>query len=216
MNEKIKLLLADDHHILLDGLRALIANQADMTVLGSYENGRLLLEAVPEFEQVDVVLADISMPEMNGHQLTLKIKETYPDIAVIILSMHDDGTHIMDMVEAGVSGYVLKNANDGDLLEAIRMVHGGGMYFSPEVSAQIAALVHHRQQQRDAPPEVTLTSRELDVLRLVGDELTNAEIGDKLFISERTVETHRKNMLRKTGSKSIVGLIKHALEAGWI
>lgn len=209
--DKIKIVVADDHHILLDGLRALLQKQKDVEVAALYDNGLDLYNAL-DTTQPRVALVDISMPGLSGHELTLKIKATHPSINVIALSMYDDAGHIMDMIEAGVSGYLLKNVNDKELLEAIRTVANGKMYFSSEVSEKITALVVRRQQKQEQPEEARLTEREIEVLKLVAEELSNAQIAERLFISERTVETHRKNMLRKTNNKSIVGLLKYAME----
>jgi len=209
--DKIKIVVADDHHILLDGLKALLQKQKDVEVAAMYDNGLDLYNDL-ETSKPCVALVDINMPGLNGHELTLKIKENYPSINVIALSMYDDAGHIMDMIEAGVSGYLLKNVNDKELLEAIRSVAAGKMYFSSEVSEKITALVVRRQQKQDQPEEAKLTEREIEVLKLVSEELSNAQIATRLFISERTVETHRKNMLRKTNNKSIVGLLKYAME----
>lgn len=209
--ERIKIVVADDHHILLDGLKALLQKQKDVEVVAMYDNGLDLYNAL-EVTNPQVALVDINMPGLNGHELTLKIKEKFPAINVIALSMYDDAGHIMDMIEAGVSGYLLKNVNDKELLDAIRTVAAGKMYFSSEVSEKITALVVRRQQKQDQPEEAKLTEREIEVLKLVSDEFSNAQIAERLFISERTVETHRKNMLRKTNNKSIVGLLKYAME----
>lgn len=209
--DKIKIVVADDHHILLDGLRALLQKQKDVEVAALYDNGLDLYNAL-DTTQPRVALVDISMPGLSGHELTLKIKATHPSINVIALSMYDDAGHIMDMIEAGVSGYLLKNVNDKELLEAIRTVANGKMYFSSEVSEKITALVVRRQQKQEQPEEARLTEREIEVLKLVAEEFSNAQIAERLFISERTVETHRKNMLRKTNNKSIVGLLKYAME----
>lgn len=208
---KIRIVLADDHHILLDGLKALLQKQKDIEIVGMYDNGRKLFEALPSL-QVDIALIDINMPEMNGLELTQNIKRDFPSIYVIALSMFDDSAHIMEMIEAGVSGYVLKNVTDKDLLEAIRTVMLGKLYFSPEVSETIANLAVQQQRKLDLPEAPKLTDRELEILKLIAKELSNAEIASTLFISERTVETHRKNMLRKTNNKTIVGLLRYALE----
>ena len=210
--EKLRLVIADDHHILLDGLRSLLSRQKDMDVLGYFDDGQKLFDALPALLPVDIALIDINMPGLDGHQLTLKIRETYgTDIAVIVLSMYDDGGHIMDLVEAGTSGYLLKNTHDAELLNAIRMVAKGRMYFSPEVADKIEQLVH-TTRTKEVTNEPHLTEREIEILRLIADELSNAEIAARLFISERTVETHRKNMLRKTGHKSVVGLLRYGME----
>ncbi len=207
---KIRIVVADDHHILLDGLNAMLEKQPDIEVCGLYDNGLTLFDDLKE-TQPQIALVDINMPGMNGQELTKKIKEFYPHIHVITLSMYDDAIHIMEMIEAGVSGYLLKNVNDKELMDAIRMVNAGKMYFSSEVSEKITALVVQQQRKLEQPEEPRLTERELEILKLISQELSNAEIANTLFISERTVETHRKNMLRKTNNKTIVGLLKYAL-----
>ena len=204
---KIRIVVADDHHILLDGLNAMLEKQPDIEVCGLYDNGLTLFDDLKE-TQPQIALVDINMPGMNGQELTKKIKEFYPHIHVITLSMYDDAIHIMEMIEAGVSGYLLKNVNDKELMDAIRMVNAGKMYFSSEVSEKITALVVQQQRKLEQPEEPRLTERELEILKLISQELSNAEIANTLFISERTVETHRKNMLRKTNNKTIVGLLK--------
>ncbi len=211
MSDITKIVIADDHHILLDGLKAMLEKQDGIEVAGIYEQGQELLDALPKTKP-HIALVDINMPGMPGPELTQKIKEKYPDINVITLSMYDDAAHIMEMVEAGVSGYLLKNVNDKELVEAIKQVKNGKMYFSSEVSEKITNLVIQQQKKLEQPQQPKLTDRELEVLKLIAEEHNNAEIADILFISERTVETHRKNMLRKTGNKTIVGLIKFALE----
>lgn len=208
---KTKIVIADDHHILLDGLNAMLQKQADLEVVGMYDNGSALFDDLKNTKP-DVALVDINMPGMTGDVLTGKIKEFYPGIFVITLSMHDDAGHIMDMIEAGVSGYLLKNVNDKELVEAIRQVAQGKMYFSSEVSEKITSMVVHQQKKLNEPEEAKLTERELEILKLIAQEYSNAQIADTLFISERTVETHRKNMLRKTNNKTVVGLIRYAME----
>ena len=208
---KIRIIIADDHHILLDGLKAMLQKHKDIEIVGLFSNGRQVFDALPKLN-VDIALVDINMPEMDGHELTRNIKEFYPAVSVITLSMHDDAAHIMEMVEAGISGYLLKNVNDKELLEAIRTVAQGKMYFCSEVSEKIATIVLQQQRKLEQPEEPKLTDRELEILKLISQEYSNAQIANTLFISERTVETHRKNMLRKTSNKTIVGLLKYALE----
>lgn len=209
--DKVRIVVADDHHILLDGLNALLQKQKDIQVVGLFNNGKDVYDAIPKLD-VDVALIDINMPEMDGHELTLKIKKEYPHIHVIILSMHDDAGHIMELIEAGASGYLLKNVTDKELLDAIKTVASGKVYFSTEVSEKIAAMAMQNQRKSDDDIEPRLTERELEILKLIAQEFSNAQIAQTLFISERTVETHRKNMLRKTNNKTILGLLKYAME----
>lgn len=208
---KIRVVIADDHHILLDGLKAMLQKQKDIEVCGLYDNGQSLFDDLKN-TRPDIALIDINMPGMNGQEAARKIKEFYPQIHIITLSMYDDAVHIMEMIEAGVSGYLLKNVNDKELMDALRMVHAGKMYFSSEVSEKITSLVVQQQRKLEQPEEPRLTERELEILKLISQEYSNAQIANALFISERTVETHRKNMLRKTNNKTIVGLLKYALE----
>jgi DNA-binding NarL/FixJ family response regulator len=211
ISKKIRIVLADDHHILLDGLKALLQKQKDVEIAGIYNNGRKLLEELHQ-SKPDIAIIDINMPHMNGIELCEKIKDTNSDINVIALSMYDDAVHIMEMIEAGISGYILKNASDKELIDAVRMVREGKMFFSPEVSEKITTLAIQQQRKLEQPQEAKLTERELEILKLIAEEYSNAQIANTLFISERTVETHRKNMLRKTNNKSIVGLLKYAME----
>lgn len=209
--DKLRVIVADDHHILLDGLNALLQKQKDIEIVGLFNNGKEVYEALPNLN-VDVALVDINMPEMNGLELTERVKKEYPSINIIVLSMYDDAGHIMEMIEAGVSGYLLKNVTDKELLEAIRTVATGKLYFSSEVSEKITTLAMQQQRKAEEPDEPKLTDRELEILKLISEEYSNSKIAATLFISERTVETHRKNMLRKTNNKTIVGLLKYALE----
>lgn len=208
---KIRIVICDDHHILLDGLKAMLQKQKDIDVAGLYDNGQELLDSIKSVSP-QVAIVDYSMPVMNGQELTVKIKEHYPNIHVIALSMYDDAGHIMEMIEAGVSGYLLKNVNDKELCEAIRTVNEGKLYFSSDVSEKITTMAIQQQKKLEQPEKPKLTERELEILKLISEEMSNAEIAETLFISERTVETHRKNMLRKTGNKTIVGLMKFAIE----
>ncbi|MBS1589551.1 MAG: response regulator transcription factor [Bacteroidetes bacterium] len=209
--DKIRIAIADDHHLLLDGLRALMQKQKEIEIVGLYDNGRALYEALPNIVP-QIALVDINMPEMNGEELTRKIKEKYPAVSVIALSMYDDAGHIMEMIEAGVSGYILKNVTDKELLEAVRTVANGRMYFSNEVADKITGIALQHQKRTEGIEELKLTEREKEILKLIAEEMSNAQIAETLFISERTVETHRKNMLRKTNNKTIVGLLKYAFE----
>lgn len=212
MGQVLKIILADDHHILLDGLRLLLQTQQDMQVVGAYQSGLVLLEELPALGNVDLALLDLSMPVMDGLELSIAIKKKNPDIKIIILSMHDDACNIMKMIDQGVQGYLLKNTDDQELLTAIRKVAEGRLYFSQQVADTIETTILSRQKEADAPPQPKLSTREIEILKLIANELSNGEIAAKLFISERTVETHRKNMLRKMNHKTMVGLLCYALE----
>jgi DNA-binding NarL/FixJ family response regulator len=150
------------------------------------------------------------MPVIDGYELTKKIKLKYPNIHIIALSMSGNIADINKMIDAGISGYVLKNVGNQELIEAINKVAKGKMHFSDDVTEEMVKNKHNKPDKEDDHPK--FTERELEILKLIVQELNNAEIADKLFISERTVETHRKNMIRKFNTKTIVGLIKHAMD----
>jgi DNA-binding NarL/FixJ family response regulator len=207
----IKIIVADDHHILLDGLSALLQKQKGIEIVGLFDNGTDVYDALSRLE-VDVALLDINMPGINGRDLTLKIKKDFPKVAVIILSMYDDAGHILELIDAGASGYLLKNVTDKELLEAIKTVAEGKTYHSDEVTEKITSFVLHTQKKGEQVNEPKLTRREIEILRLIAQEYSNAQIAKTLFISERTVEAHRKNMLRKVQNKTIVGLLMYAKE----
>jgi len=207
----LRIALADDHSILLDGLRALIQRQPGLEVVGTYNSGQALLDAMADgLGRVDVALVDINMPPPSGADLARVITQEHSSTSVVVLSMHDDAGYITASVEAGALGYVLKNAHDEELLAAIQSAAAGKLFLCEEAMR----MLERPAATAPVPAAARLTGREVEILKLIAAERSNAQIGEQLFISERTVETHRKNMLRKTGSKSMVGLLRWALEHG--
>ena len=208
--EKIRVLIADDHKIIRVGLRGMLSVETDMEVVGEAQDGGEVLAFVNR-EIVDVILMDIDMGATSGIDTTRKVKELRPDIRVVGITMHDEQQRIIAMLQAGASGYLLKNAGPEQLVAAVRSVMNGNSYFSPEVSA---ALVHvfTKAQHQAAPPPGGLTSRETEVLTLIAKEFSNPEIAEKLFISVRTVDTHRRNILEKIQARNTAGLVKYAIE----
>lgn len=201
----MKILLADDHHILLDGLRFMLLQELDLAEIHTaktVEEALVLMKTQP----VDLVISDISIPEQGGISFAKEIKSLYPAVKVIFLSMHEEPHLVKDALATGVEGYVLKKNSHLELLAAIAEVSGGGLYFSPEIHRILI------KRLRFPEDEKVLSDREREVLVLIFEELTNKQIGDKLHISERTVETHRKNIYLKSKTTSIVGLLKFALE----
>jgi two-component system nitrate/nitrite response regulator NarL len=207
--KKHKVILVDDHQMLIDGLSAILAANENIEILKTFTNGNLLLEELHEL-QPEIILTDISMPDIDGYELTKKIKQQNPAIQVIALSMSGSIADINKMLDVGISGYVLKNVGNQELIEAIYKVAQGKMHFSDDVTEEMVKNKHAKPNKQE--DQVKLTERELEILKLIVQELNNAEIADKLFISERTVETHRKNMIRKFNTKTIVGLIKYAMD----
>jgi len=210
--KKIHLMLVDDHQIMIDGIKALLKNEREFAIISETTKPLTVIDLIGK-KMPDIIIADISMPELNGIELTKLIKNKYPEVKVLALSMHNDKQTITEMLQAGISGFVLKNTGKKELIDALEKIADGGMYFSEAITLEIM-----RSTATVAAPhgETNLTAREIEIVKLIGAELNNAQIGEKLFISERTVETHRKNIFRKINVKSVAGLMKFALEKGII
>lgn len=192
--------------MLIDGLKALLADEKHISLVGEQTSAKQALKEIGEYRP-DIVLTDINMPQMDGIELTKEIKKQQPQIKVIALSMFGERETISDMLKAGVSAYILKNTGKQELLKAIEKVASGGTFFSDEVSAEMM-----RVYPEQAAKEIALSQREIEVIELIAKEYTNARIAEALFISERTVETHRKNIFRKTDTKSVIGLLKYCVD----
>jgi DNA-binding NarL/FixJ family response regulator len=206
----VRLLIADDHRIMLDGIVSLLQTDEDILVAGIAANGYEVLEQVSEHD-FDVCLLDINMPGLDGMETTKLLKEKKPDLKIIILTTYDDKEIIAQMLEYGVSGYLLKNSSKQELTEAIKKVAGGGFYFSDEVHASIMKnYTRQLKEKRNSAEVITLTKREQEILQLLALEYTNEKIAEALIISYRTVETHRKNIMQKTKSHNLAGLLKFA------
>jgi DNA-binding NarL/FixJ family response regulator len=201
----MRIILVDDHSILLDGLKNLLKEVDNCEVVAGCTNGHYALCHLKS-ETVDVMVADYSMPDMDGLFLVKEAKKIQPGLKVIVLTMHDEPHKVQEMMALGVDGYILKKYAQQELLTALMVVGNGGKFWSNEISN---ILVRGLGLETG---ELVLTDREVEVLRLIMKEKSSKEIAQDLFISERTVETHRKNMIRKTNSNSTVGLIKYAYE----
>lgn len=209
----IKLIVADDHKMIRDGIISLLEEEADIQVLGEASDGREVLSLLKKIE-VDVILMDIDMGQYNGIEATKQVAKLYPKVKVLIVSMHGDLSYITKAFEAGAKGYLLKNAGKNEILKAINQLMEGNIYCSIEVSAKLVAQLQGKTRPKVKDKSVHLTRREIEVLKLIVEEFSNAEIADKLFISIRTVDTHRRNLLTKLGAKNTVGLVKYAIKHG--
>ncbi len=206
-----RLLIVDDHQMLIDGIRALLQDVPNFQIVAEAYNGLQALEHLNKHE-VDIVLTDISMPDMDGIELTKNIKKDFPEIKVLALSMFSEQQTIREMVDAGISGYILKNTGKQELVGALNKIAAGGIFFGDEVTNEMMRMMTQPDKEQEKKNIVNLTFREKEILKLIAKEYSNIQIANELFISERTVETHRKNIFRKTNTKSIVGLIKYAYE----
>ncbi len=201
----MRIILVDDHSILLDGLKNLLTEMPEYEVAACCTNGHYAICHLKK-EQIDAMVADYSMPDMDGLALIKEAKSLQPNLKVIVLTMHDEPHKVQEMMTLGIDGYILKKYAQQELLTALTVVGNGGKFWSDEISN---ILVRGLGLNDD---DLVLTDREVEVLKLIMKEKSSKEIALELFISERTVETHRKNMIRKTNSSSTVGLIKYAYE----
>ncbi len=211
----INILIADDHQVFRDGIVSIMDEVADINVIAEAKDGREVLEKLNEVSP-DVILMDISMGGANGIETTQLLKKEYPEIKVLVLSMHDESNYIVKMLEAGAIGYLLKDAGSTEMIKAIREVALGNTYYSQQVSAILVQQLTSGKKLKDSKANIPLTRREREVLHLIVEENTNSEIAKALFISIRTVDTHRRNLIEKLGVKNTVGLVKYAMKHGLV
>lgn len=206
--DKLHIAMVDDHQIVLDGLKALIKGHPRFELAIESNDPSVLLDHIRN-QPVDILITDIMMPGMTGLELARKVRDIYPDIRILALSMNGEGNLVNQMIhESGISGYILKNISRQELLTALEKVAEGGVYFSDEVMEE---MLRDAERKTDLE-EAKLTQREIEIIRLIEKEFSNKMIAEALFLSERTIETHRKNILRKTKTSSVLGLIKYAYE----
>ncbi len=210
----IKLVIADDHEIFRDGFKLMLSKFPEITLVGEAGNGRELLELI-EKENPDVILTDIKMPVMDGIEAAKKITELYPDKGIIGLSMYDDDELIIEMLEAGAKGYLIKNAGKEQIIEAIKTVYKDEPYYCKTTSHKLTQMIaKSRFNPYKIVAKTEFSEREKEIIAGICDEMTNKEIGDKLFISVRTVEGHRLKILEKMNVKNTVGLVVYAIKNG--
>lgn len=204
-----RILLVDDHQMFIDGLQTMLKSNTEFEVIGEALNGDMALDFL-KLNKVEIVITDINMPQMSGTELTKEIKQQYSDVKVLVLSMYNDREIIHEIIMSEAEGYILKNTGKKELLEALSKISTGGTYYCNEVMQIIAA--NYRMKEKKLEKTKQLTARELEIIRLICEENSTPEIADLLCISPLTVETHRKNIMKKTEVKTIVGLIKYAIE----
>jgi len=206
----INILIADDHQLLIDGIKATLAGIEDLKIVAEVYNGYQVLEKLDSGLQVDIILMDINMPKLDGLSCTKMVHKKYPEVRIIALSQYDEKRFVKQMVKNGASGYLLKDSGKDILVKAIRTVHGGENYFCERLSLRLINQELKMEDTKSLFPK--LTDREIEILRLIGRELSSQEIADKLFISFHTVESHRANLMSKAGVKNTAGLIRWATE----
>ncbi len=210
-NGKIKLILVDDHELVLKGLKSILVQERDMEVVAEARNGAEAL-ALLDRTDADMIVTDLKMPHMSGIELTRHVKQHYPQLKVLVLTLFNDREYVNAILEAEAEGYLLKNVEQPELLHAIRHIMNHGTYYSQEIVSILTSELKGRQHKSDTVHE--LSKRELEIIGLICQEYSSTEIAEKLFISKSTVDVHRKNILQKTEAKNLVGLIRFAIQHG--
>jgi len=207
----IQIAIVDDHQIVRDGIKILLEDEPGFDIAFEAESGDKAVKLSEEHEP-DLIIMDITMPIMNGIEATQIIKEKFPDIKILALTMLTEDQHIRKMIKAGASGYILKSSGKEELIKAINSIIDGKHYFSDDATQTILKqLVEPTVSKTTEPKNANITDREMEVLKLIVDEFTNQEIAEQLYVSVRTVDSHRRNLLQKTGAKNTAGLVKYAL-----
>jgi DNA-binding NarL/FixJ family response regulator len=217
--ERIRITVIDDHKLFVDGICSLLADDEQFQIVESQLSP---IKFLNKFEKgmADVYLVDINMPEMSGIELARKVMDKDPQAKILALTMFDEFQYVEDMIKSGASGYVLKSASLEELTDAVITVSSGKKYFGNSIQEMMFNKIRGKTSEENTsqtnPEQIKLTKREIEILTLIVKEYTTGQIADKLFISERTVETHRKNIFSKTKAKSVIGLSKYAIKSGII
>jgi len=213
----INILLAEDHNIVRNGIKMLLEADEQIRVVGEAVNGIEVLKQIAA-QPIDMILADINMPEMDGMQLLREVKQKHPKIKVIMLSMHDHEKYVMEAFKNGCDGYLLKNIGAEELIFAVKFVHQGRKYLCAELTMSLMDNLLKSKQYLTvmSENEIDFSLRELEILQLIAEGLTNLEMSEKLFLSKRTIEGHRQSLLDKTGSKNSAALIRYGVLHGLI
>ncbi|MBP6687428.1 MAG: response regulator transcription factor [Lacibacter sp.] len=203
-----KIAIVDDHQIVIDGLRSLLKGHNQFEIVIESNHPETILSLLKK-QPVDILLTDVMMPVLTGVELAKQVKKEFPAIKIIALSMNGEGSLVNQMIEeSDISGYLLKNIGQTEFITALNKIAEGGIYFSDEVLQEMLKASERKKES----VETHLTNREIEIIRLIEKEYSNKKIAEELFLSERTVETHRKNIFRKTKTNSVIGLIKYAYE----
>jgi DNA-binding NarL/FixJ family response regulator len=211
---KLRVFLADDHAVVREGLKALINSQAGMEVVGEAADGRTACTKVEEIRP-DVVVMDVTMPDLNGVQATRELRGRCPDVKVLALTVHEERSYLRDLIEAGASGYVLKRSAAEDLVHAVQVVARGDMYLDPSVTAVVLGNFA-RTRPSDAGASTALSDRETEVMQLIAQGHSNREIAARLDISVKTVETYKARSMEKLGLTGRADIVRFALQQGWL
>jgi DNA-binding NarL/FixJ family response regulator len=211
----LHILLVDDHEIVREGVKLLVNSQTDMKVVGEAANGEEAFEKIAALNP-DIVLMDISMPELNGMQATKKIRRAFPKVKILTLSRHTDDGYLQQMIQAGANGYVLKQSAPNELLNAIRIVGEGKSYLDPTLTEKVMGGYIRQSTALSNASKVHITDRETEIIRLIAWGYSNKEIAVRLAISVKTVEAHKANAMKKLGFSSRIDIVRYAILQGWM
>jgi two-component system response regulator NreC len=215
MSERVKVLVVDDHEIVREGIRMVLATDPELEVVGVASSGEEAIEKVRELEP-DVVLMDIGMPGLSGFEATRRIRESHPNTQVVALTVHDSEGYVFQMLQAGATGYVVKRAPAEDVIAAVKRAHQGEAVLHPSVAKLLIKDYLARVAKGEETSFDTLSEREREILKLIAEGKTNREIADTLFLSIKTVQAHRANLMRKLGMHDRTELVKYAIRKGII
>jgi DNA-binding NarL/FixJ family response regulator len=211
MSKQIKMVIADDHEIFRNGFKLLLKNQNIVELVGEAENGKQLIEVASK-HRPDIIITDIKMPVMDGIEACKIIKHRNPSTGIIALSMFNDDDLIVDMLESGARGYLLKNTNKEELLQAVKSVYKGGTYYCNATSKKLTRLIDHSSYNPYRNKKINLTTREKEIIVLICKQFCNKEIASALDLNIRTIESHREKIQEKIGSKNIAGIVLFAVK----
>jgi len=214
MSTSFSIIIADDHAMFLDGLTSILAEEASINIILTAKTGTQVIKylRINTDEKIDLVITDINMPEMDGVELNAAIKSEFPQIKTLVVSMLEDAKKIKTLTEANVNGYISKNAEKTELLKAVKSILEGENYFSPRIKQVVMEAMFSAKSN----PEISLSKRETEVLKLIAQEFTTQEIADQLFLSKHTIESYRKNLISKLGVRNLAGLTRYAVEKGML
>lgn len=212
---KLRIFVADDHAVVREGIKSLVNAQDDMTVVGEAADGLSVVEAVRDAAP-DVVLLDISMPGLNGVQVALRLKQEFPNVKILTLTVHEDRSYLRQLLAAGGSGYLLKRALSEELIRAVRTVASGGTYIDPILASKLVGNLSRGRSLHSTLERTQLSEREEEVLRLISQGHTNKEIAARLSLSAKTVETYKTRSLEKLGFQSRADIVRYAVRQGWL
>lgn len=212
MTIQYSIIIADDHSIFLDGLRSILSEENNITIVLAATKGTQVIKylQVNSTPKIDLVITDINMPEMDGIALNKAIKEQFPTVKTLVVSMLEEPKKIQQLIEAEVNGYLSKNSEKSELLKAIKTILKGDNYFSPRIKNILMEALFEAKSKS----QISLTKREKEVLKLIAKEYTTKEIASQLFLSTHTIETYRKNLISKLSVRNIAGLTRYAMEEG--